>query len=90
VNALGHSERSSVREGLVDGNTLGALLVEDVVSGVAFGIGTGFTAAQRQEIWDRRDQWQGKIVKYKRQPTGVKDAPRFPVFLGLREAFDMG
>jgi hypothetical protein len=31
----------------------------------------------------------GKVVKYKSQPTGVKDKPRFPVFLGFRDVVDM-
>jgi len=35
------------------------------------------------------DNLMGKVVKYKSQPTGVKDKPRFPVFLGFRDKVDM-
>jgi DNA ligase-1 len=31
----------------------------------------------------------GRIVKYKYQPHGVKDKPRFPVFMGFRHPEDM-
>lgn len=31
----------------------------------------------------------GRIVKYKYFPTGSKDKPRFPVFLGFRDAIDL-
>lgn len=79
-----------VRNGGANGETLGALLVKDCKTGVAFAIGTGFTATQRNTIWAARAQWVGKIVKYKSQPTGVVEAPRFPVFLGERHKADMG
>lgn len=86
---LGHTKRSSHQENLVGGNTLGALCVQDCESGIAFKIGTGYTAQVRQELWDKRDQLDGKIVKYKHFEIGVKDAPRFPVFLGFRNPIDM-
>ena len=90
TNALGRTERSQVQAGMVDGNTLGSLLVEDCATGIAFGIGSGFTMAQRDAIWAARDQWLGKIVKYKSQSVGTKDAPRFPIFLGERAEGDIG
>jgi DNA ligase-1 len=31
----------------------------------------------------------GKIAKYKHFEVGVKEAPRFPVFLGFRNPLDM-
>jgi len=89
TNALGRTQRSTSASGLVDGNTLGALLVKDCLTGIKFGIGSGFTDAQRREIWNTRNTWQGKIVKYKCQTVGAKDAPRFPIFLGIRDSSDM-
>jgi DNA ligase-1 len=56
---------------------------------VEFDIGTGFTADQRQLLWSVGDNLIGRVVKYKSQPTGVKEKPRFPVFLGFRDAVDM-
>lgn len=87
TNELGYAKRSHNAEGMVPKDTLGKLIVEK--DGVTFGIGTGFTDAQRKEIWDNRESYLGKIVKFKSQPYGVKDAPRLPVFLGFRSEVDL-
>lgn len=87
-NRLGHLERSSHQAGKVGRQRLGALVVRDVATGVEFELGTGFTDQQRQDFW-RRDL-TGLVVKYKFQPTGVKEKPRFPVFLGFRSEVDQG
>lgn len=87
TNLLGQTERSSAKSGKVAGNVLGALVVRDIKTGVQFEIGSGFTAQQRQDMW--RSDIVGKIIKYRSQPSGVKDKPRFPVFLGFRDAVDM-
>lgn len=84
TNALGQTERSSHKENKHGKGTLGALKVEDVLTGVAFDIGTGFSDSERQAIWDNRREWEGRIVKYKSLPIGVKDKPRHPVYLGER------
>ena len=88
-NELGQLERSSHKAGKVGKQTLGALMVKDLKTGVEFDIGTGFTESQRQLLWMTGDSLIGKVVKYKSQPTGVKDKPRFPVFLGFRDKVDM-
>ena len=89
VNELGRTKRSSAQAGKVGKNTLGAFHVRDVVSGIEFSIGTGLTAADRQHFWDNRNDYSGKIVKYKFFAVGVKIAPRHPVFLGMRDEKDM-
>ena len=89
INELGRTKRSSAQAGKVGKNTLGAFHVRDVVSGIEFSIGTGLTAADRQHFWDNRNDYSGKIVKYKFFAVGVKTAPRHPVFLGMRDAKDM-
>jgi DNA ligase-1 len=84
---LGRTERSSHKAGLVPAGTLGALNVRgmsDQFGGVEFDIGTGLSDYERALIWENRDEWMGKVVKYKFMPIGVKDKPRFPVYLGLR------
>jgi DNA ligase-1 len=90
-NELGLSKRSSKKEGMVPAGRLGEFLVRDVVSGVEFKIGTGdgLTLELRQEIWDNKEDYVGKLVKYKCQPSGAKDKPRFPVWLGFRNERDM-
>jgi DNA ligase-1 len=86
---LGHTERSSKQAGMVLKDELGALKVRDVKTKVEFDIGTGFDAQQRRELWADRAQLVGRLVKYKYQPVGVKDKPRFPVFLGFRDRRDL-
>lgn len=81
-DALGRTERSTSKENLVPTNSLGALSVE--WRGVSFELGTGFTEAQRQELWSIREELVGKTVTFKYQGVGSQGAPRFPVFLGFR------
>lgn len=84
LDNLGHTKRSSHKANKSGKGVLGALKVRDVKSGVEFDIGTGFTAAERHDIWANRQAWTGLVVKYKYLPIGVKDKPRHPVYLGLR------
>lgn len=84
TNALGHTERSTAAAGLVAADTLGALIVRAAGFADTFKIGTGYTAAQRDDLWRDRASLPGRTVKFKHQPAGAKDAPRFPVFLGFR------
>ena len=84
TNELGRTKRSSHKAGKVGKGTMGALVVRDLVSGIEFNIGTGFTAAQRAAEWEI-----GSIHKYKFFPVGVKIAPRHPVYLGARSALDL-
>lgn len=83
-NKLGRTERSSAKAGLVGTGRMGALLVRDLATGVEFSIGTGFNAEDREAKWPK-----GTVVKYKSFKVGVKDKPRFPVFLGRRMKEDM-
>jgi len=88
---FGRTKRSTHKAGKVPANTLGKFLVRDLKTGVEFkcGTGQGLTLALRQEIWDNRDDYINKIIKYKYQPHGVKDKPRCPVWLGFRDERDM-
>lgn len=97
-NALGHLERSTKKAGKVAKGMLGALRVRDLETGVEFEIGSGFTEAQRQDLWlwfqtghsgNYDAPLEGRVVKYKYQPVGVKEKPRFPVFLGFRDQRDL-
>ena len=93
LDERGYTKRSSHQEGQVPQDTLGALLVK--FNGMDFAIGTGFTAVERQEIWDsqklhmRQSKYLGKLVKFKYMKLGMKDAPRHPVFLGWRHKEDI-
>lgn len=91
INNLGHKERSSAKAGKIAGGTLGALIVMDLRSKIIFNIGTGFTAADRQLLWElnAKGTLVGRIVKYKYFPTGSKEKPRFPVFHWFRDELDL-
>jgi DNA ligase-1 len=89
TNELGRTKRSTAQAGLVGKDTLGAFLVRDIHTGVEFSIGTGLTALQRGTFWARQDEYLGQLIKYKYFPVGVKDKPRHPVFLGLRDRRDL-
>lgn len=88
IDIQGHTKRSSHAANKVGKGTLGGLRVKDRYSGVQFDIGTGFTAEQRANLWAGRKYLQGKMIKYKHFPIGVKDKPRHPVFLGFRDVRD--
>lgn len=92
TNALGAKERSTKKAGMVGKGTLGALKVVGLngpYKGVEFNIGSGFDDAQRADIWNNQKAWVNQTVKYKYFPIGSKTAPRFPVFLGVRNKGDM-
>lgn len=86
---LGRSKRSSAKSGKIKTGVLGALKVMDINTGVEFEIGTGFNDLQRSQMWHNREGLMHDIVKYKSQPVGAMDKPRFPVFLGFRHADDL-
>lgn len=86
---FGLSKRSHKKDGKVPSNTLGALLVKDISTGIEFEVGTGFDDATKKEIWDNQPTYINKLIKYKFQPVGVKEKPRFPVFLGFRSLDDL-
>jgi DNA ligase 1 len=66
---------------------IGAIVCEDVGTGVRFSIGSGFTAEQREQLWQSRGEIIGKIVTYKYFPSGGKDLPRFPTFIRFRDDY---
>ena len=87
-NELGYIERSSHKDNLVGRGDLGALVLE-TADGQKFNCGTGFDDALRAEIWANKDAYIGRMAKVKSFLIGVKDLPRFPVFLGFRDEGDI-
>lgn len=100
TNALGRTERSSHAAGKTGRGDLGGLILRALNGpheGEQFRCGTGFNDEQRLALWQahhgtgrsgRAEQIIGRVAKIKSFPIGVKDAPRFPVFLGWRDGFD--
>lgn len=63
--------------------SLGALVCRSG-DGNVFNVGTGFSAEQRQILWEIRDTLPGRIAKIKYQHiTSGRQVPRFPVFVEL-------
>ena len=91
-NELGYTTHTTHKANMVPMNTLGALVCKGRwESGKEFEVelGTGFSQADRQEIWDNRDKYIGRIAKFKYFGVGIKDRPRHPVFLGWRSRIDL-
>lgn len=90
TNALGRTERSSHKANKIGKGRMGRLRVRDIHTGVEFHIGTGFTDGDKEWFWMRAAGLVGRIIiKYKYFPIGVKDLPRHPVYLGLRDKRDL-
>ena len=87
VNVFGRTERSSHKDNKTPLDTLGALVVE--FEGNQFKIGTGMDDDTRKDIWKNRDSAIGRLVKFKYQDAGMKNLPRFPVYIGWRDEDDM-
>lgn len=87
IDSLGYIERSSHKENMTGRGDMGALIVRDLVTDVEFSIGTGFDDAERVKLWVLRPI--GRVIKYKYFPSGSKDKPRFPVFIGFRDPSDL-
>ncbi len=88
LDNFGHIKRSASLEGMVGTDTAGTLVVRNE-EGQTFRIGSGLDDAMRAELWVHKDQYIGKIIKYKYFPHGVKELPRHPIFLGIRDPDDI-
>ena len=91
LDAFGMSERSSHQAGMLGKDTLGAFIVQDMKTGNKFkvGGGQGVDTSFRQEVWDNKIDYIGKIMTYKYKGFGMKNLPRHPQFVGWRYENDM-
>jgi DNA ligase-1 len=89
TDALGHSHRSSKKEGKVEQDTLGKFICLWRGKELKIGSGQGLTAELRKEIWNNKKKYMGKIVKFKYQDYGIVELPRIPIFIGFRDKRDM-
>ena len=85
----GEWKRPSGKDNAKGKGTLGKLLVRDLKTGAEFGVGSGFKKEERELLWKKPKALIGRIVKYKYFAVGVKEAPRFPTFIGFRDPSDM-
>lgn len=89
-NPLGRTERSTAKDGLRGGDTLGAFVCR-FKNGKEFKIGSfkGMSRAYGKELWDNRESLIGKLVKFKYMRLTKYDVPLHPVFLGFRDPVDL-
>jgi DNA ligase-1 len=90
-DAFGRTKRSLSQASMVGRGELGRFIVRVLDTGVEFRLGYNHVLGgiDRVSLWQRRERLVGKLVKFKHQPSGAKEAPRFPKFIGFREAWDM-
>lgn len=87
---LGRTKRSSHKAGKEGRGDLGALLVRDLKTKVEFSVGSGFSDVERQQLWNEGvSRLHGKVITYRYFPSGSKDKPRFPTFVGFRNKIDL-
>jgi len=90
-DAFGRTKRSSSMENKVGRGELGGFVVRHVNTGVEFRLGYNHVLGgiDRVVLWEQRHTLPGKLVKFLHQPSGAKEAPRFPKFIGFRETWDL-
>ena len=91
LDAFGRTKRSLAQAGMIGRGELGGFVVRHIQTGVEFRLGYNHVVGgvDRVTLWLRREMLVGKVVKFSHQPSGAKEAPRFPKFIGFREAWDM-
>lgn len=89
TNALGRTERSSAKAGLVGKGIVGGFRVVDVLTKREFDVAPGaMTHGERAYWWIHREEAKGKILTYRCMEHGSLDAPRFTRFMRWRGATD--
>lgn len=91
TDAFGRTKRSMSQAGMIGRGELGGFIVRHLSTGVEFRLGYNHVVGgiDRITLWMRRETLIGRVVKFSHQPSGAKEAPRFPKFLGFREAWDL-
>lgn len=101
VNELGHQFRSSYQDKMVPNGLVGAMdcrALVDVLDRdrVVISKGQVFTVSAGSMPHDLRGHYfrnpemlLGKTIKFKFFPKGIKDKPRFPTFVTIRDPADM-
>jgi len=102
-NALGRTERSSAKAGMVPNGQVGSIqgvLLADFhcpitgkllfPKGLEITVGSGeMTVAEAEYYFKNPKQIIGHIVKFKHMTHGVKDKPRFPTYISHRLPQDL-
>ena len=91
TDELGRSKRSKHQENLVGKDTLGSFILKSKLWKDLFtcGGGIGLNDALRKEVWNNQSKYLGKVVTFKYQKYGSRDAPRIPGFKAFRWDIDL-
>lgn len=84
----GYAKRSSAKAGMRGAGTLGKFIVD--FNGQEINVGPGtFKHSELQKIWDNRDAYLQRILKFRYFAHGIKDAPRHARATGWRDQIDL-
>jgi DNA ligase 1 len=91
LDVFGRTKRSLAQAGMIGRGELGGFIVRHLSTGVEFRLGYNHVVGgiDRVTLWMKRETLIGRVVKFSHQPSGAKEAPRFPKFIGFRESWDM-
>jgi DNA ligase-1 len=85
---LGYAKRSQSQDGLFPANTLGRFIV--FFQGQEIPVAPGSLGhAERFSVWINREDYIGRLLKFRYFQHGAKDRPRFPRAVGIRSLEDM-
>lgn len=87
INELGYTKRSTHKANQeIDTTRVGAVKLRGIGPkwrDVEFWCGSGFDDDFRRDMASKRDTLVGRVVTFKFQAVGSKDAPRMPIFRGF-------
>jgi len=91
TDSRGLSHRSSHQANRHPKGTLGMFVLQSVRwnKPSKASAGRGFNDKQKQEIWDNRESFIGKIATIKYQKYGSIEAPRMPKVIRIRDSWDL-
>lgn len=89
VDARGKTKRSKAQAGLVGTGMLGVLVGINDKQWPGEEIKVGSSNLPKMTLAEAQRHFCGKLVTFKHQPAGAKDAPRFPIYKGVRDAADL-
>jgi len=91
MNDAGQMRRGYSKANMIPNGTFGSFILQALPWPHTFssGLGLGFTAADKQKIWDNCEDFIGRMVTIKYQKYGSRDAPRIPSVIKIRPMWDL-
>lgn len=82
MDVFGYSKTSRKKADRIPIEKAAGFIVE--YNGNDFTVSLAGTDKFKKEVWKNKSKYIGHYIEYKFQPDGVKNVPRFPVFLRMR------